>query len=122
MGKNGLCNRVGRHIRSNKPSKWHVDYLKLPVREVWVSGFGSRLECEWASTLKAVISVNVIGFGCTDCKCQSHLFYFKSNAILKKSKQEFCKRQHLKSVKAQIAFNLGAETVPLPKVFQLMSR
>jgi Uri superfamily endonuclease len=122
MNKNGIYNRVGRHIRSEKLTKWHVDHLKLPVREVWISDFGVKCEWDWAKALGEVASEEVSNFGSTDSKCKSHLLFFKSSAILKESMKEFCKSQQLKSVKISIPFNLKSESVQLPKVFQLINQ
>jgi len=122
FSKNGLKNRVGRHIRSKKTIKWHIDYLKPAVREVWVSDYGERLECEWATALSETASDQILGFGCTDCKCKSHLFYFKSVAVLKNSQKELCKNNHLKRRNIQLPFDLKSEPVQLPKVFKLANK
>jgi Uri superfamily endonuclease len=86
LGPGGL-RRVIRHInlsrnKDRKPN-WHVDYLSLNPYFRLVSAVyaitSSRFEC----TLAGRIGGNsVSGFGCTDCKCSSHLFYRKESPLL----------------------------------------
>lgn len=86
LGSGGL-KRVKRHIdlsrnRDRNP-KWHVDYLHLNHAFRLVSAVyaftSARLECELASRIGGD---SVSGFGCTDCKCISHLFYRTKNPLL----------------------------------------
>lgn len=86
LGSGGL-KRVKRHIdlsrnRDRNP-KWHVDYLHLNHAFRLVSAVyaftSARLECELASRIGGD---SVSGFGCTDCKCNSHLFYRAKNPLL----------------------------------------
>jgi Uri superfamily endonuclease len=86
LGSGGL-KRVTRHIKisrnKDRNPRWHVDYLHLNPAFRLVSvvyAFTSeRLEC----TLARRIGGNfVYDFGCTDCKCNSHLFYRTTNPLL----------------------------------------
>ncbi|MEM2856576.1 MAG: GIY-YIG nuclease family protein [Candidatus Nitrosocaldaceae archaeon] len=72
--KRGLMNRIDRHLKSSKRLHWHIDYLTTSYRPIKV--FLSEIdECTIASMLNA----NYINrFGSSDCKCNSHLFYFRS--------------------------------------------
>ena len=79
LGPGGM-KRVLRHIsfsrnRDKKP-RWHVDYLHLSPAFNLVSAVCAptfeRLECRLACRLGGA---SVSGFGCTDCRCKSHLFY-----------------------------------------------
>ncbi len=85
LGSGGL-KRVQRHInlsrnRDRNP-RWHVDYLHLNPSFRLVSAVyaftSARLECELASRIGGN---SVSGFGCTDCKCSSHLFYRNKNPL-----------------------------------------
>ncbi len=85
MGPGGL-KRVQRHInlsrnRDRNP-RWHVDYLHLNpafrLVSVVYAFTSARLECALASR---VGGDSVLGFGCTDCKCSSHLFYRNKNPL-----------------------------------------
>lgn len=82
FGPGGLNSRIKHHIEPKKRYHWHIDYLDPDVKAVWVSGSGERLEHEWASALGKIASGKTPGFGCSDCSCESHLFYFKSFEML----------------------------------------
>ncbi len=78
--------RVNRHASlffSGKGSvHWHVDYLIVSDNfDLWgYSEFPSqnKNECDVASEIDKVSDGSVDGFGCTDCGCDSHLFFFDS--------------------------------------------
>lgn len=77
FGAGGVNARVSRHFRETQARHWHVDYLRevaAPI-EVWC-GYGSRdLEHRLAEILGGMHGVlSMPGFGCSDCKCESHLF------------------------------------------------
>jgi Uri superfamily endonuclease len=78
FGPGGVKARVSRHLRVNKRKHWHIDYLRAHVTpvETWVSYASKHLEHVWAGILFELPEVNPIkDFGCSDCKCQSHLFF-----------------------------------------------
>jgi Uri superfamily endonuclease len=78
-GPGGL-KRVDRHIQVLEGIKttrrWHIDYL-LPhthLEEVFITKTTRDLECSIAKAIgKRLMAVP--RFGCTDCRCQSHLHY-----------------------------------------------
>jgi Uri superfamily endonuclease len=76
---NGLSNRLARHLRREKRLHWHIDYLLqvASVCEVWYSAGPQRRECAWAEALERSgdVEPSVAGFGSSDCRCRSHLFY-----------------------------------------------
>ena len=78
FGPGGVLARVSRHCREVKSKHWHIDYLReftIPT-SVWYSHAAARLEHRWAETLiKMKDTVPVKGFGCSDCKCDAHLFF-----------------------------------------------
>ncbi len=78
FGPGGLSARVSRHCQQRKAKFWHVDYLREvtdPV-SVWFSYAAERLEHFWAGAMaKMKHAVPVKRFGCSDCKCETHLFY-----------------------------------------------
>ena len=81
-GAGGL-KRVDRHILVSKGIKttrhWHIDYL-LPhtsFLEVFISKTCLDLECCIAKAIGKRL-MPVPGFGCTDCRCISHLHYSTS--------------------------------------------
>lgn len=77
---NSLEKRVQRHIKSDKKLHWHIDYLlnckEAEIIDVIYTISKDRWECKIASEINSN-SINVVDFGCSDCKCDSHLFYFK---------------------------------------------
>ena len=81
LGSGGLS-RVSRHIRFfreryRKP-KWHIDYLmeEAVLVKTFCAETEERLECRLASALGGAC---VARFGCSDCSCESHLFYRMDN-------------------------------------------
>ena len=78
-GSGGL-KRVDRHIQVSqgieKTRRWHIDYL-LPhacFLEVFITKTTLDLECRIANAIGKRL-MPVPGFGCTDCRCISHLHY-----------------------------------------------
>jgi Uri superfamily endonuclease len=73
---NGLEKRIQRHMGSGKRLFWHIDYLleKADVIEVFQIESSERLECIIAKKLSEGFR-EMPGFGCSDCRCESHLFY-----------------------------------------------
>lgn len=83
---NSLEKRVERHLRSEKKIFWHVDYLlkNSRIMGVFYAETGNRKECSLARDLsREFYSVN--DFGCSDCRCRSHLFFSKDLKRLRKN-------------------------------------
>ncbi len=72
----GIEQRVGRHLKREKLARWHIDYLLARARavDVVVAQSDERKECAVAAELAKHLS-SILGFGSSDCKCKSHLFY-----------------------------------------------
>ena len=72
----GLDSRIQRHLSSNKKRFWHIDYLLDHAQVLAVAKIPScqRLECQIADLL-ANKRLPIPHLGCSDCSCQSHLFY-----------------------------------------------
>ncbi len=76
-GPGGLYSRLRRYACGPGRRRWHIDFF-LPCAEingaVLKEGL-EHLECAWAAWAgeKAVSSMK--GFGSSDCRCRSHLFY-----------------------------------------------
>ena len=77
---NSLESRVMRHLSSDKKLHWHVDYLLMDsssnIKEVIYSIGEEKIECSLVSLISDKSSP-VARFGCSDCSCGSHLFYFE---------------------------------------------
>ncbi len=78
--------RIRRHFSvahgRNTTRKWHIDYL-LSYSEVICAVFSpteDALECVVAKLL-GKYSKALPGFGCSDCKCESHLFFTGGNIM-----------------------------------------
>ena len=88
----GVSARVRRHLRVDKPHRWHIDALTEvadPVALWWHEG-KERLECIWArAALDSPFSTSVTHrFGSSDCRCPSHLALFPDRA----SADSFCRQ------------------------------
>jgi len=78
-----LDQRLARHQRLKKKPHWHIDHLRaqakhhaaLPIRTQ------EDLECLLAQDLVPLSDEQIIGFGCSDCKCPSHLFRFDQDPL-----------------------------------------
>jgi Uri superfamily endonuclease len=73
---NGLEPRLSRHLRRDKRLHWHIDYLleKASITTVILSEGAKRTECALAQALAQGLDP-VPGFGCSDCRCSSHLYF-----------------------------------------------
>lgn len=81
---NGLEQRIERHLRKQKKIHWHIDYL-LPSTEIvdiFYKESNRRDECRIARVFERTFP-GILGFGCSDCACSSHLFYGSSKEISK---------------------------------------
>lgn len=77
LGPGGVRSRVTRHWRIDKAKHWHIDHLRevLVMWNAWFTYSEERLEHRWANLLLRMEGMNCVpGFGCSDCKCASHLF------------------------------------------------
>jgi sugar fermentation stimulation protein A len=74
-----LSRRVNRHLRKIRKQKhWHIDYLTPFAKTLKALPVMSRrnLECRLARALGELGGQAVPGFGSSDCRCGSHLYYF----------------------------------------------
>ncbi|WP_292460839.1 DUF123 domain-containing protein [Methanothermococcus sp.] len=73
---NNLKSRIGRHLKDDKKMHWHIDYLLKhgTIKEIYISN--DPVECDVSKDLMKMFDF-VEGFGSSDCKCKSHLFYLK---------------------------------------------
>ncbi len=71
-----LSKRIERHRRLRKRHHWHIDELRAisQFRSALAIRSSTRLECEIAEALSSISEWSVMGFGCSDCSCKSHLF------------------------------------------------
>lgn len=74
--------RLLRHLKLEKPLRWHIDYLRPygDVAAVHTLPGTKDEECKLAARLtqEAGGIVSVPRFGASDCRCPGHLIYFPS--------------------------------------------
>ena len=74
--------RLKRHLRRSKKIYWHIDYLlkneKVRISQMWM--IPKSIECEIADVFNKEPICELVkkGFGSSDCKCLTHLFYIKN--------------------------------------------
>jgi len=80
---NYLDKRILRHKIKKKKLHWHVDYFlkHAKIIKVFTHITTLRLECELNKRIQVLPNARIIikGFGCSDCKCSSHLTFFGNN-------------------------------------------
>ncbi len=85
-----------RHLSSEKKRRWHIDYL-LETADiegffVWLSktNIEDKIACKLARKFEYVN-----GFGSSDSRCKSHLFYSDNRQKLVKALFRALRRQSL---------------------------
>ena len=80
----GLKARLDRHLRENKKLRWHIDYLlqKATVTGIIICETERSVECDIAQALRLQFD-SVTGFGSSDCRCSSHLFFHTNEDKIK---------------------------------------
>ncbi|MBL0699691.1 MAG: GIY-YIG nuclease family protein [Desulfosarcina sp.] len=83
----GLTARINRHLRKEKKFHWHIDYLLKHSSIINIitgeNNDGSKYQCRIARILIKNLDC-IKGFGCSDCKCSSHLFFSPKKKIILK--------------------------------------
>ncbi|MEM5871536.1 MAG: GIY-YIG nuclease family protein [Candidatus Aenigmatarchaeota archaeon] len=94
---NSLEKRIERHLKRRKKKFWHIDYLlqKAEVIRIYYLECKSKKECKIANFLSKNL-VCIHKFGCSDCKCKSHLFYSDKKSRLEKLLERKLKKENLK--------------------------
>ena len=84
-GMGGLEARINRHFRNNKKLHWHIDYIlkKAYIIGIFLCEADNRMECAITQSLSHQFDW-VPGFGCSDCRCRSHLFFDANERHMKK--------------------------------------
>jgi len=88
---NSLEPRITRHMRTSEGTHnvthWHIDYLlrerAVTLDRVYYAESCERMECLIASGV-AEHGEPVVGFGCSDCDCVSHLYRVEGFGFLEK--------------------------------------
>jgi Uri superfamily endonuclease len=86
--------RVTHHRKTARRPHWHVDYLKPFTLLVlaWHTYDSICREHEWAAILSQDprLSIPLTGFGASDCRCQSHLFFFQLPSVVQSLGAKLC--------------------------------
>lgn len=80
FGGGGIKSRLGRHLKTGKKCRWHIDYIRrhMSVAALCYTLEGAEQEHIIADRFIASgCEVPMKGFGSSDCGCVSHLFYMK---------------------------------------------
>jgi Uri superfamily endonuclease len=84
--QNNLEKRINRHLSSIKKMRWHIDYLLVHpqtcIEHVFYKQALKEEECATAAVFQNSEKA-VKGFGCSDCRCGSHLFMLNSMDTVK---------------------------------------
>jgi Uri superfamily endonuclease len=82
FGPGGLKARIGHHRKTFSRPHWHIDYLSqyLSPAEVWYTYDATHREDHWSQVLAGIrgVSIPLTGFGSSDCRCFSHLYFFSA--------------------------------------------
>lgn len=82
---NSLEARIRRHLSRDKRIHWHIDYLlaheNVRIDDVIFTSDERHLECLISKALENPGSIE--GFGCSDCRCKSHLHYYSDLGVAK---------------------------------------
>jgi len=76
-GPGGIRARCNRHLRLDKRLRWHIDYLTqiAQVRQVWFAEHLSEMRVVAELMCCQGLEQPVDGFGASDSRARSHLFY-----------------------------------------------
>ncbi|MDD5417983.1 MAG: GIY-YIG nuclease family protein [Candidatus Nanoarchaeia archaeon] len=82
---NNLDKRIERHKNKKKNMHWHIDYFLKHAEIIDVKKHETdlRKECFVSRIMDLISSERIDSFGCSDCKCRSHLYYFDKNPLRK---------------------------------------
>src|ERR1017187_9568250 len=91
LGPGGVRARLAHHLKLSRRLHWHIDYLRAhtSVEEVWYRLDTRRLQHVWAERISLAegASVPLVGFGSSDCGCESHLFFFQQRPSRERFRQ-----------------------------------
>jgi Uri superfamily endonuclease len=81
-GPGGIAARTGRHLRSGKSVRWHIDHLTNAANRLVAAEVPKLSECEIVAGLTRApgIASPITGFGSSDCRiCETHLLSFSAS-------------------------------------------
>ena len=90
--KGCLETRLRRHLRKDKKIYWHIDYLlenkRAKILQIWT--VDKKMECQTAEVFYQDPTTEIIkkGYGSSDCKCLTHLFFISNEKKIEKILRE----------------------------------
>ncbi|MBB6176809.1 Uri superfamily endonuclease [Anoxybacillus tengchongensis] len=78
--KRNIQSRIQRHLQVEKRKHWHIDYIRPYSEITHVQTYSSELsECKRVQQLFEQYRGQWVAkkFGSSDCRCFSHLIYYK---------------------------------------------
>lgn len=78
---NNLEKRILRHKSKNKKIRWHIDYFLKYGKIIGTIEIKTtkKIECKLSKKVNKLSDTHILKFGCSDCRCNSHLYYFNKN-------------------------------------------
>jgi Uri superfamily endonuclease len=78
---NSLEKRICRHKSREKALHWHIDWLleHAEIVDVKKAENENKVECGLSQDIASLSDKAVKKFGCSDCRCETHLHHFKSD-------------------------------------------
>ena len=71
---NGLDQRISRHLSKEKKIHWHIDHLTTCANVIEAYESSSKDECGLRKRAQECGMIPAFkGFGCSDCRCDTHL-------------------------------------------------
>jgi len=94
----GLRARLDRHLRVNKRTHWHIDYLlpRATIKGIVLCQTQERVECTIARALSLQLAT-ISRFGSGDCRCHGHLFFAHEENQIKHAVMSTTHRLGIKS-------------------------
>jgi Uri superfamily endonuclease len=85
----GIKSRLSHHLKGSKKHHWHIDYFleKAYLNGIILCQSQTKVECTIAQALTHQFDC-VPGFGSSDCKCNSHLFFAPDEEQMKSTIME----------------------------------
>ena len=86
FGPGGVQARVSHHTQIAQRPHWRIDYLRqaAQLKQVWYTHDPLRREHALAEVFASTrgASIPLPGFRASDCRCDSHLYFFQRQALL----------------------------------------
>lgn len=80
FGPGGLLGRIKHHLQPSEKPHWHIDYLRREahLQEIWLSPDTKRHEEAWVDLMIDIPGATALveGFGASDSRQETHLFFF----------------------------------------------